>query len=181
MSATVPMEFQFGTGGNLKSAKRLRNLDLKKNRPTVHPLFGNTGSVVGQAYAATNFKPAALPKPNSISRMPPQAGRSALPLKSGTKLINQGIASSMQPELPAAVVNEPAAAPPPTISQPGPITESKGGFFSSGKNVVLAGGGLIGFVVIVYMLFFNKKGTKHKRRKTSNNGKKYSKGRRNKR
>jgi len=169
MSATVPMEFRFGTGGNLKSARRLRNLDLKKNRPTVHPLFGNTGSVVGQAYAATNFKPAALPKPNSISRIPPQAGRSALPLKSGTKLINQGIASSMQPELPA-VVNEPAAPP---VSQPGPITttESKGGFFSSGKNVVLAGGGLIGFVVIVYMLFFNKKGSRKRRRK-ANNGKK---------
>ena len=94
MSATVPMEFSFGSAGNLKSARRLRNLDLKKQRPTVHPLFGNTGSVVGKAYAPTGGRVGPLYKgavPTPIS------GRSTLPLKSGTKLINQGIASSQAP------------------------------------------------------------------------------------
>lgn len=176
MSATVPMEFSFGSAGNLKSARRLRNLDLKKQRPTVHPLFGNTGSVVGKAYAATGGRVGPLYKgavPTPIS------GRSTLPLKSGTKLINQGIASSQAPVnqgidgggeiLPRPQQQNPVI---PSGESPTKIVQAAEpkGFFSSGTNILLAGGGLVAVVIIAWMMLGNKK-TK-RRRKNNNNGKK---------
>ena len=179
------MEFSFGTGGNLKSARRLRNLDLKKNRPTVHPLFGNTGSVVTQAYAAANSGKSIIPSANSVSVKPPLGGRSALPLKSGNRLINQGIASEQTGELlqPPPSTTAITPAPPSTpSSQPAQAivqTEQKQGFFSSGKNVVLAGGGLIAMVLIAYMFFGGGGGKKRSgRRRNNSNGNKKARGRR---
>lgn len=185
MSATVPMEFSFGTGGNLKSARRLRNLDLKRDRPTVHPLFGNTGSVVTQAYAATGFKPKPV-MTNSVSVKPPVGGRSALPLKSGTKLINQGIASEQtsggellqapRPPAPEQTAIVPTQSQPPVIT-----TQQKGGFFSSGKNVALAGGGLIALVLVIYTFFGGSKKRKNGKRKSNGNTNKKARGRRSRR
>jgi hypothetical protein len=171
MSATVPMEFSFGSAGNLKSARRLRNLDLKRKRPTVHPLFGNTGSVVGKAYAATGGRVGPLYKgatPTSIS------GKSTLPLKSGTKLINQGIASEQNIDgggeiLPRAAAQNPVI---PSGDSPQKIVQAAEpkGFFSSGTNILLAGGGLVAVVIIAWMFLGNKKSRKHRRK--NNNGKK---------
>jgi hypothetical protein len=170
-AATVPMEFSFGTEGNLKSARRLRNLDLKRNRPTVHPIFGNTGSVVQQAYAAgASFKPAVTPPSQSAKVPSPVGGKASLPLKSGNKVINQGLQQQTQQ---IVVPQQGPSTPTPTTPTTPPAVTTIGepkGFFSSGKNVVLAGGGLIGFVLVIYMLFFNK-GKGRKRRKSNGNSK----------
>ena len=182
MSATVPMEFSFGSAGNLKSARRLRNLDLKKKRPTVHPLFGNTGSVVGKAYAATGGRVGPLYKgasPTSIS------GRSTIPLKSGTKLINQGIASQSQAPVNQGIDGGGGVLPRPQQQNPvipsgeSPTkiiqtAEAPKGFFSSGTNILLAGGGLVAIVLIAWMMFGGgKKARKqHRRKNNNNNGKK---------
>ena len=152
MSATVPMEFQFGTGGNLKAAKRLRNLDLKKNRPAVHPLFGNTGSVVGNAYRATGAKgPVA-------AKLGPGRPKPASPLSPVGRIpiINKGIAAEQGSDsgggqiLPSKAAMNPVIPSGPTqvagqniVNQPGPVQAMKpqeGGFFSKGSNVILAGG-----------------------------------------
>lgn len=175
MSATVPMEYTFGQGGNPKAAKRLRNLDLKRNRPAVHPLFGNTGSVVGRAYAATGGAHAQGPKPS--------AARPSSPLSPvGRNIIPTGIASqqgddrgggqiipSPQAQNPVVPSKAPAVVPAGQVQQP-----QQGGFFSKGSNVVLAGGGLIALVLIVYMMFGTKKA---RRRRRSNNNKKGRAGR----
>src|SRR5262245_9703020 len=175
MSATVPMEFSFGSGGNLKAARRLRNLDLKKNRPAVHPLFGNKGSIVGRAYAASG----------GLKQTAPSAARPASPLspvgKVGirpnlTSTLNQGIASEQGTEagggqvIPSPRVQNPVV--PSTAPQPGSSVPAapQGGFFSKGSNIVLAGGGLIAVIFLLYMLMGKSKS--RRRRRNNNNNKK---------
>ena len=180
-AATVPMEFNFGTSGNLKSARRLRNLDLKKQRPTVHPLFGNTGSVVGKAYAASGgVKPGATGKQTGPGIARPASALSPVGRLPGIKpmlaheqqlQLQQGDDNQGGQIIPSQAAQNPVI--PSSLDQPKVQQGGGGGFFSNGKNVLLAGGGALGLLFILYIVFFNKK-TRHSRRRKSSNGNKKS-------
>lgn len=174
MSATVPMEFNFGTSGNLKSARRLRNLDLKKQRPTVHPLFGNTGSVVGRAYAASGgVKPGLKTGPGIAKPASSLSPVGKLPTLIKGIASEQGTADQGGQVIPSVQAQNPVIPSAPNQVQGqaiAPTVQTNNGFFSSGKNIALAGGGLIALVIIVWMMF-GKKSSRKKRRK-ANNGKK---------
>lgn len=158
MSATVPMEFSFGAGGSLKSAKRLRNLEFKRNRPATNPSFANvsrkdTGSLIRNAYVGKGGSVGAL---NQMPKtMPSIHGKNSVPIPvvADTMMGSQDSGGQLMPR--ESSMN-------PVIPSPAPMqqTTSNGG----SKKLLVIGGGVALLIAFVYFFVLDKKGKRRKRR-----------------
>lgn len=163
MSATVPMELSFGSGGNLKSAKRLRGLDLKdrlnnitnKGSTNTKPVFANTGQILKKAQRAGPITPRGggfVPGTGS-----PIGGRSTIP---PAPIIQDAVNQQGDADGGGAVVPEETA----RDIQQGAMGKPAGGGRGkvSTKTIAIGGGVAVVAIIIAYFIFFKKGRRKRK-------------------
>jgi hypothetical protein len=178
MSATVPMEFSFGAGGSLKSAKRLRNLEFKRNRPTTHPSFANvanvststnrnanndTGSIIRNAYTGRAGGIGTGGRVGPLNQMPKFGpgihGKNSIPIPivADTMSGSEDSGGQLIPRTKPGLVNPVV----PSLGTGTPETPSSSG--GGSKKVIVIGGGLALLAAFVYFFVLDK-GKKRKRR-----------------
>lgn len=168
MSVTVPMEFSFGSGGSLKAARRLRNLEFKRNRPTTHPTFAaakasTTGSIIKDAYTATKGKTIMANRAGPLNMMPKNMPsvhtRSSIPIPIMADRMSGDEDSGGQLLPKPSSMNEVV----PSLAQPTISSANGNGNGNGSKKGIVIGGGLALLVAfLIFFVFSGKKGRKRR-------------------